>query len=196
MKGIVFNLLEEVVRAEHGEDAWDALLETAGLEGAYTSLGSYPDEELMNLVAAAAKTLGQPPDAIVRWFARQALPLLAIKYPGFFSSHTSTRAFLLTLNDVIHPEVRKLYPGADVPVFDYDTSSPDILIMRYVSPRRLCAFAHGLIEGAAAHYRETLDFRHPKCMKREDPECLFHLSFRPAACLKIHECVRPRSRRP
>jgi hypothetical protein len=179
MKGIVFNLLEEVVRAEHGEDAWDALLEAAGVNGAYTSLGSYPDEELLKLVAAAATMLGQPPDAIVQWFARQALPLLALKYPVFFSPHTSTRAFLLTLNEVIHPEVRKLYPGADVPVFDYDNSSPDVLVMRYSSPRRLCSFAHGLIEGAAAHYRETLEFEHPACMKRGDAKCLFHLSFRP-----------------
>ena len=29
MKGIVFNLLEEVVRREYGEDTWDSLLEAA-----------------------------------------------------------------------------------------------------------------------------------------------------------------------
>lgn len=120
MKGIVFNLLEEIVDAEHGEDVWDDLLEAADLNGAYTSLGSYPDAEFLNLVEIAAARLGQPPDEIIRWFARRTIPLLAFKYPAFFSRHTSTRSFLLTLNDVIHPEVRKLYPGADVPVFDYD----------------------------------------------------------------------------
>ena len=29
----------------------------------------------------------------------------------------------------IHPEVRKLYPGASVPEFDFDTSSPDVLLI-------------------------------------------------------------------
>lgn len=29
MKGVVFNLLEEVVRREHGEDPWDAVLRIA-----------------------------------------------------------------------------------------------------------------------------------------------------------------------
>jgi hypothetical protein len=42
MKGIVFNLLEEVIRKEHGEDAWDALLEVTELDGAYTSSGAIP----------------------------------------------------------------------------------------------------------------------------------------------------------
>src|SRR5438874_2247890 len=43
MKGVVFNLLEEIVVREHGEETWDLLLERAGLGGVYTSLGNYPD---------------------------------------------------------------------------------------------------------------------------------------------------------
>ncbi len=38
MKGIVYNLLEEVVSAEHGEDTWNALVDAAGVHGIYTSL--------------------------------------------------------------------------------------------------------------------------------------------------------------
>src|SRR4029450_10824779 len=55
MKGVVFNLLEEVVRRRHGEDTWDALLDQAGLAGSYTSLGSYPDEDMSKLVLAASR---------------------------------------------------------------------------------------------------------------------------------------------
>src|SRR5476651_2669067 len=127
MKGIVFNLLEEVVRREHGEDTWDDLLHTAGLDGAYTSLGSYDDGQMFKIVAAAADALKVSQYDVVRWFGRKALPLLATKYPGLFSAHTNTRSFVLALNDIIHPEVRKLYPGANVPEFNYDTSSPDVL---------------------------------------------------------------------
>jgi len=101
MKGIIFNLLEEVVRRDYGEDTWDALLETAQLEGAYTSLGNYPDQDFMKLVAAASSALNVPADGIVRWFGRNALPLLAERYPNFFVGHKSTRAFLLTLNALL-----------------------------------------------------------------------------------------------
>lgn len=68
MKGIVFDLLEEIVVREHGDQMWDLLLEEAGVLGAYTTLGNYPDEELTALIAAASKTLdiGQPVRASAR----------------------------------------------------------------------------------------------------------------------------------
>ena len=45
MKGIIFNLVEGFVVAEGGESAWDGLLDAAGLDGGYSSLADYPDEE-------------------------------------------------------------------------------------------------------------------------------------------------------
>jgi hypothetical protein len=177
MKGLVFNLLADLVRRNHGEDTWDALLDAAGATGAYTSLGSYPDEEMMRLVSAASAALKVPPDEVLRWFGRAVLPELAKAFPQFFSPHRDTRSFLLTLNEVIHPEVRKLYPGADVPHFDYDNSSLQVLRMGYVSSRQLCAFGMGLIEGAADHYGEELQLTQPECAKRGDPKCVFHISF-------------------
>jgi hypothetical protein len=177
MKGILFNLLADVVRREHGENTWDLLLDTAGLDGAYTSLGNYPDSDMMKLVAVASSVLKVPPDDVVRWFGRASLPLLAQQFPDFFRPHRDTRSFLLTLNDLIHPEVRKLYPGAEAPHFDYDTSSDDVLLMGYVSTRHLCAFGEGLIEGAAAHFNEQVRLDQPQCSKRGDPKCIFRISF-------------------
>ena len=177
MKGIVFNLLEEVVSRDHGEDVWDTLLESAELDGAYTSLGSYPDGDLIKLVGAASSALALSADEIVRWFGRSALPLFADRYPKFFEPHASTRAFVLTLNSIIHPEVRKLYPGADVPEFDYDTSSDEVLVMGYRSARKMCAFAEGLIEGAASHYGEVALIKQPTCMTRGDEKCVLEISF-------------------
>ena len=61
MKGIILNLVEEAVVADHGEATWDEVLDRAGADGAYTSLGNYPDEELRRLVAAGAVTLDVSP---------------------------------------------------------------------------------------------------------------------------------------
>jgi hypothetical protein len=176
MKGIVFNLLQEIVCAEHGEDNWEEMLHKAGANGAYTSLGNYPDAEFMDLVGAAASALAMTPDGIVLWFGRRALPLLAQKYPEFFEGH-STRSLLLSLNDIIHPEVRKIYPDADVPSFDYDTSLPDELLMSYRSRRMLCTLGQGLVEGAAAHYGEHATFEHLSCTRRGDAQCQFRIRF-------------------
>ena len=163
---LCFGSAEPTKQAQH---FWDRLL------------GSYPDAHLSRLVGAASAALNLSPDAIVCWTGRRALPLLAVRYPHFFTPHTRTREFVLTLNDIIHPEVRKLYPGADVPEFVFDTSCDDILVMHYNSARKMCAFAQGLIEGAAAHFGEKVSFQQSKCMLRGDTECVFEIAFQALA---------------
>lgn len=177
MKGIIFNLVQDVVSDAYGEDTWDVLLDDADLEGSYTSLGSYPDTDLLALVAAASERLDVPPDEVVRRLGEGAIPLLAERYPAFFEPHSSTRPFLLTLNEIIHPEVRKLYPGADVPIFDFGTPADDVLILGYQSKRKLCALAEGFILGAAQHYRETVQLQQPECMLRDDARCAIRCEF-------------------
>jgi hypothetical protein len=185
MKGIIFNLLEEVVRKQYGDETWEALLDAAGADGAFTSLGNYPDAQMFTLVAAAAAALKTSPEQVTRWFGRESLPLLASRYPHFFAGHKSARTFLLTLNDVIHTEVRKIYPGSEVPEFDYDSSSPDVLLMGYRSPRKLCALAHGFTEAAAALYGEDLLFEQPQCMHRGDAKCVFKIVLKPKVPLTL-----------
>lgn len=177
MKGIIFNLMEEVVTNSHGPDAWDSLLDTAKLDGAYTSLGNYADDSLQALVAAAAQSLGMTTFEVLRWFGHEAMPLLFMRYPGFFSPHKSTRPFVLTVNSMIHPEVRKIYPGAECPDFEFSDAPDGSLLMGYQSPRRLCALAQGFVEGAAAHYGEIVGFEHQQCMHNGDPACLCRISF-------------------
>lgn len=179
MKGIVFNLLEEAVSTEFGDATWDRLLDDAGLDGAYTSLGSYDDAEILRLVGVASQALGIPEQDVLRWFGRRAMPLLARRYPGFFAAHPNTRSFLLTLNSIIHPEVRKLYPGAAPPVFDFDTGDGERLVIGYNSARRLCALAEGFMAGAAEHFGEQADITQPDCMHEGAAKCSFHVRFRP-----------------
>jgi hypothetical protein len=181
MKGVVFALLQQVVSEEYGENTWDDLLDAAGVEGAYTSVSTYPDEEMTRLVDAASATLKIPPDQVLTWFGRRCMPLFASGYPHFFEGHSSARSIALALNDVIHPEVRKLFPGAYVPEFGFETTGDNQLTISYQSTRRLCAFAEGLLHGAADHFGEKVDVVHTKCMKHGDEACVMTCSFAPAA---------------
>jgi hypothetical protein len=175
MKGIIFNLLEEVVILRHGEAAWDGLLDKAGLDGAYTSLGSYPDSEIEALVAAAATALNLSPGECLRWFGREAMPLLAVRYPAFFEGYRTTLPFILSVNSIIHPEVRKIHPGALCPVFRFEQAADGALRLGYKSPRQLCALAEGFIEGAGDHFGETALVEHLRCTAKGDPECLLSI---------------------
>ncbi len=181
MKGIIFRLAGQAVSDAHGEDTWDDLLDVAGAHGSYTSLGNYPDAELFRIVGAASQKLGVPPPHVVRWIGASVVPMMAAQHPDFFAPHTCTRTFLLTLNTVIHPEVRKLYPEAEAPDFDFDTSDPDVLRMTYRSARKMCAFAEGLIEGSARHYGEQVEIGHERCMHSGADACVLALRFQPLA---------------
>ncbi len=177
MKGVVFNLLEEVVRRHHGEDLWDDLLDHSDLDGAYTSLGSYSDGDIEALVASAATKLDLSRGDVLRWFGQTAMPVLAELYPAFFEPHRSSRSFVLGVNSIIHAEVRKLYTGADCPHFNFRDGADGALLMDYRSSRRMCALAQGFIEGAANQYGETLEFRHDSCVEHGASYCVFHIQW-------------------
>jgi hypothetical protein len=71
LKGIIFSVFEQVVARDRGEAAWDRLLEDSGLEGAYTSLGSYPGADLSRLVESGSTAWGTPADELVRWLGSE-----------------------------------------------------------------------------------------------------------------------------
>jgi len=172
MKGIIFQLLEDVVVDAYGEPTWDELLDAAGLDGVYTSLGSYDDAEITALVSAAAAKLSLPEGEVLRWFGQRAIPGMAKRWPEFFTAHQTTVPFLLSLNDVIHPEVRKLYAGAYCPHFAFTLPPDGSLMIGYRSPRKLCDLAHGFIFGAGDHYGEALAVQHRECMHDGADSCL------------------------
>lgn len=177
MKGIVFNLLEDVVVQQLGQDVWENLLDKVDAGGAYTSLGNYSDAELVSLVGAAAATLGKTPAEVLRWFGQSAMPLLAIRYPSLFAPYQSSRDFVLSVNSIIHPEVRKLYAGASCPFFHFRPGENGSMLMAYHSQRKLCALAHGFIEGAATHYHDSVDVHHHECMTNGDEKCLIEIKW-------------------
>lgn len=171
MKGIIFNLLEDVMNHAHGHHAWPDLVEAAGVSGAYTSLGSYPDEHLLALTDTAAAVLGLSSADMLRWFGRSAMPLLATRFPQFFAAHRHARSFVCSVNAIIHPEVRKLYAGAGCPHFHFTDRDDGALIIAYQSPRRLCPLVEGFVAGASDHFGETVAMEHLTCMLHAQPLC-------------------------
>ena len=171
VKGVILNVVQEAVEDRHGPDMWDLLLADAGVVGAYTALGNYPDADLFAIIQAAAARLGMSPPAVTRWAGRQAFPHLAERYPGFLRDHDDLFPFLETINDVIHAEVRKLYPGAQTPRFDIRPVGADRIELVYHSERGLCELAVGLTEGAADHLRTPVQVQQEACRHRGHDAC-------------------------
>lgn len=161
MKGVLFNVVEEVVTELYSADTWDDLLAAAEVEGSYTSLGSYPDEEMLAIVGAAAEALGLPVPALLRTVGHHAFKGLTSRYPDF-TNEGSLRDFLQHVENIIHPEVKMLYPDAVLPTFTFEDMEGDRMRMVYTSPRGLDHLAEGLIGGAAEAFGEEVTIERPE----------------------------------
>jgi len=174
--GFIFNTLEKVVIEEFGEDAWDDLLEQVESDGVYHSLGNYADEEVVKLVVAAAEKLGKEPTDILRWFGEKAIGDFHQKWPEMFSKFNHLFEFVLSLNDIIHPQVKQLYPEAQVPYFRTVKHEANELVLEYVSSRQMCHLAEGLLKGSANVFKTDISITQPQCVHEGAEHC--HLSVR------------------
>jgi len=176
MKGIVFTLLADMVEENFGLEAWDALLSKTGLDGIYVSTESYDDEELFKLVGAAHEATGIEVNDLVKAFGKFSFSKFQKMHPDFCDPEYSLKQFLLTVDQVIHVEVKKLHPDAMLPSFDYVDESDSELTMLYNSPRKLCMLAEGLIAGAAEYYKTEYELTHDECLHEGHDHCKLHLT--------------------
>lgn len=153
MKGVVFTEFLELVERRHGLPLLDEVLRAAAPAngGAYTSVGTYDWREFGALAAALGDRLGTTAAAVLRDYGRHLFAVFAGRFPGFFAGCTSALDFLASVETYIHPEVRKLYPEAELPHFAVRRTA-HTLELSYTSPRGLGDFACGLVEGCLAHF--------------------------------------------
>lgn len=157
MKGMVFTEFLEMVESKFSADMVDDIIEDSDLPsgGAYTAVGTYDHAELVAMVGALAQRSGLPVPALVHAFGLHLFGRFYALYPGFFEGTSNALDFLEGIETVIHTEVRKLYPDAQLPQFDCARSASG-LDMVYSSPRHFGDLAAGLIQGAVAHFGDAV----------------------------------------
>ena len=68
----------------------------------FVGRGTYPDEDLYELVSKTSAKLDIPLPYALRAFGKFAFPKLTEKVPGWLVNHAHPKDFLLTLNDIVH----------------------------------------------------------------------------------------------
>ncbi len=153
MKGIVFREFGELVTARFGEATWDALINESKVAsgGAYTAVGTYPHEEAIALLMALSRKTGVAPDDLLKIFGEHLFGVLSTRYPFAVAGHSDLFPFLESLEGVVHVEVRKLYPDAELPSF-VTRWEEDRFVLEYRSTRPFASLAEGLLRGAIRHW--------------------------------------------
>ncbi|MCP4598399.1 heme NO-binding domain-containing protein [Neptuniibacter sp.] len=179
MKGVIFNVLEEMVVEHLGMAHWNKILEQSCPDNHFHTAGdSYPDSELFTLVEHVSTELDKPIEEVVGAFGEYLFAKLAERYPIFVDSEQDLKSFLKSVDSVIHMEVKKLYDSPNLPQFTYSEPDNNHLVMQYRSPRKLCILAEGLIRGAAMHYQEQVEISHPVCIHKGADHCDLIIRFK------------------
>lgn len=159
MKGMVFTEFLEMVEAVFSPDIADTIITKANLPsgGVYTAVGTYDHDEMVALVTHLSAETKTPVPDLLKAFGRHLFGRFAKGYAQFFEGKADAFAFLSGVEDYIHVEVRKLYPDAELPSFNYQRPNPETLVMTYRSKRPFADLAEGLIQGCFAHFGEDVD---------------------------------------
>ncbi|MHB8811253.1 MAG: heme NO-binding domain-containing protein [Desulfobulbaceae bacterium] len=180
MKGIIFNMLEQFINDRFGEETFEEIVAASGpLSGdtyAMVSPGSYPDSDFIALLGQTARTTGMDRASLLQAMGRHSLPLLAQRYPHFFSGYSHPRDFLKTTSLIHQVEVKKLYQDAEVPRFTIEDQEGGMMVT-YHSSRRLCHFVAGLLMGLSDYYRVPMVVQQVECILEGGRACTFMLSF-------------------
>lgn len=160
MKGVVFTTFFEMVEEDFGFDMVDYLIEHSSLQhdGIYVAGGNYPHQEIIQLVKTLHKaTLIAIPDLLEAFGVFLFHKLNAIR-PDFSEDKKTALDYIASVHDIIHVEVRKLYPNAELPTFNVISLVEKELVIDYSSPRKMETIAIGLMKGCAKLYNTTLHF--------------------------------------
>jgi len=158
MKGAIFKLFEDFVTTAHGPDAFDDLLDSTEMQtvGPIVGPGTYPAEDLLALVGSAVTAYEQPVDDLLRAFGRHAFPALVQSVSELTVGMDDPHTFLMSLESVIHTEVRKLDHEANPARFAATEVASDELLLGYESGFGLFALVEGFLDGLGDWYDAPL----------------------------------------
>ncbi|WP_298860723.1 heme NO-binding domain-containing protein [uncultured Sulfitobacter sp.] len=157
MKGTIFVELVSMAEDAFGEDVVDLVLDKVDLknDGAFTTVGNYPCSELIKIVMAFSEHSGISAEVLQRKFGHWMMDHFTENYAEFFTGKHDSFSLLEAVDGEIHVDVKKLYPDAELPVFETDRLADKHLKLTYSSPRPLVEFCHGMVEACLERYKET-----------------------------------------
>ncbi|HEY7410532.1 MAG TPA: heme NO-binding domain-containing protein [Vicinamibacteria bacterium] len=172
--GLLFTQLRKFVVARQGAEAWPALLQRAGLAGRiFLPVRPYPDSEMSGLLVQAASGMGLRLSDLLEALGDHMAPELIELSRTLLRPEWRTLEVIEEAERTIHRIVQITDPKAARVHLRAERRGPDELVLRYSSPRRLCALARGIMAGLARHFGERVALTETSCMQHGGPECVF-----------------------
>ena len=161
MKGIVFTEFLQLVEEKFGYETVDKVLLQVkpDNDGAYTAVGTYDHHELIQLVVALSQETKVAVPDLVKAFGRYLFTKFSTAYADKIFGMKNSFELLEQVEGYIHVEVRKLYPGAELPTFEYERPNEETLHVIYKSSRPFADLCEGLINECVSHFGESISIK-------------------------------------
>ena len=174
MKGVVFVSFADFIEETWGLDFWDEALNQVkpASQGIYTTVSTYPDQELLDLVSFICDAKSIPLEDALRAFGKWLFVRLHGMAPPQTQEFSEPFVFLRGVQDVIHVEVKKLNEDAILPEFKFLKETENQLTLEYISPRRLSSFCEGLIIGMGEFIGQPLTVDREESGEGDDWRCI------------------------
>lgn len=160
MKGIIFSELLEMTEEVFGFEVLEKVVSSLPHRGIYVAGGYYPHAELIHILSVLAKEVASSPEKLMHDHGKRLFGILIGQSPHFADGQTNSLDLIASVDEVIHVEVKKLYPEAVLPRLEVVLRSAKQLKLDYTSPHQMEHFALGLMRGCAAHFGDELSITH------------------------------------
>ena len=180
MYGIVNKAIEDLVKANFGEEKWTVILERSGVkEDFFISNEPYEDAITFKLAIAVSEEMNIPLADVLQAFGEWwILRTGKEKYGGLMEAGGSTlREFLVNL-PLFHNRVMLIYPKLTPPEFKISHVEDRSLHVHYFSKREgLQEFVRGLLSGLGKMYSTPLEIKLIEDRNEGANHDVFHVSW-------------------
>lgn len=178
MKGVVFTEFIEFIENKFGFDVCDEMIEKSqtSTNGVFTQAGNYPFSDMFSLIKNLSQITQIAVPDLIQAYGEHLFGMLIKIYPKPVTIYDNSFDFIAHVEEVVHPEVKKLYPDSDLPTFETISKSDKTLKIKYISTKPLMDFAKGLMIACGKHYNENLNVTYEVLKGGESYEAEFTIT--------------------
>lgn len=156
MKGIIFKKFLTMLEEQHGYKMVDEVINQSKVKnnGVYLSVGYYSHKELSALISTYALLSKKTVTNVMTEYGAYVFNFFAREYRKMIDGYENAFSFLSSVDNVIHIEVRKLYPDSELPEFITKKMDSSEIILVYKSSRKMAPFALGMMKQCLLHFNE------------------------------------------
>lgn len=183
MYGLVNQAMEDMIRQEWGQSAWDSIKQSAGVEeGRFVSMRAYPDHITYDLVQAASQHSQESLPSLLEAFGKHWIAYtMKNGYGDMMDMWGSDLTTLLQNLDQMHARIGSSHSDFQPPSFVCHVQEDGSLLLEYHSQRpSLSHFVMGLILGLGEKFGTPVTVAQEQDKASGAPHDLFSITFNKA----------------